>query len=150
MSLSFREITECNFLECIRLRVRDDQKYVASNVYSVAQSKIEPKYVPLAIYSDDTMVGFVMYELNYQKKELYLCRLMIDQQYQHMGYGKGALDILKEMALGDPGIEKIELSTKPDNTYGIKVYERFGFKDTGLLDEGEEVFVLELQTHEAE
>ena len=150
MFSTLREITESNFLECMRLRVRDDQRFVASNVYSVAQSKIEPKYVPMAIYHEDTMVGFVMYQLNYQKKELYECRLMIDQQYQHMGYGKGALDVLKEIAVGDPGIEKIELSTKPDNTYGIKVYERFGFKDTGLLDEGEEVFVLELQTHEAE
>ena len=144
MSSTLREITESNFLECMRLRVRDDQRFVASNVYSVAQSKIEPKYVPMAIYHEDTMVGFVMYELNYQKKELYVCRLMIDQQYQHMGYGKGALDVLKEIAVGDPGIEKIELSTKPDNTYGTKVYERLGFKDTGLLDEGEEVFVLEL------
>ena len=145
MSLSFREITEHNFHECIRLRVRDDQKYVASNVYSIAQSKIEPKFHPLAIYNDDTMVGFIMYELNYQKKELYLCRFMIDQQYQHMGHGKGSLDILKEMAMGNPGIEKIELSTKPDNVHGIKVYERFGFKDTGILDDGEEVFVLKLQ-----
>ena len=150
MSSTLREITESNSLECIRLRVRDDQRFVASNVYSVAQSKIEPKYVPMAIYHEDTMVGFVMYELNYQKKELYVCRLMIDQQYQHMGYGKGALDVLKEIAVGDPGIEKIELSTKPDNTYGITVYERFGFKDTGLLDEGEEVFVLNVRTPEGE
>jgi diamine N-acetyltransferase len=144
MSLTFREITESNFVECVGLRVRDDQRFVASNVYSIAQSKVEPNYVPMAIYHDDTMVGFAMYELDYDKRQLYLCRFMVDQQYQHMGYGKGALDLLKEMAIADPGIDRIELSTKPDNTYGIKVYERFGFKDTGVMDEDEEVFVLEL------
>ena len=95
MSLSFRAITKDNFNACLRLKVRDDQKYVASNVYSIAQSKTEPKYIPMAIYNDETMVGFVMYELDYKEKELYLCRFMIDEQHQHMGYGKGALDILK-------------------------------------------------------
>lgn len=132
------------------MKVRDDQKYVASNVYSIAQSKTEPKYIPMAIYNDETMVGFVMYELDYKEKELYLCRFMIDEQHQHMGYGKGALDILKGMAMKDPGIEKIELSTKPDNEHGIKVYEEFGFIDTGVLDDGEEVFVLYLRKQEKE
>ena len=150
MSLSFRAITKDNFNECLRLKVRDDQKYVASNVYSIAQSKTEPKYIPMAIYNDETMVGFVMYELDYKEKELYLCRFMIDEQHQHMGYGKGALDILKGMAMKDPGIEKIELSTKPDNEHGIKVYEEFGFIDTGVLDDGEEVFVLYLRKQEKE
>ncbi len=150
MAVSFREITKCNFLECIRLRVRDDQRFVASNVFSIAQSKIEPEYVPLAIYNDETMVGFVMYRFDYQKKQLYLCRLMIDQQYQHQGYGRGALDVLKAMAMGDPRIEEIELSTKPDNAYGIKVYERFGFEDTGGMDGDEEVFVLKLEKWKAQ
>ena len=150
MSLSFRAITKDNFNKCLRLKVRDDQKYVASNVYSIAQSKTEPKYIPMAIYNDETMVGFVMYELDYKEKELYLCRFMIDEQHQHMGYGKGALDILKGMAMKDPGIEKIELSTKPDNEHGIKVYEEFGFIDTGVLDDGEEVFVLYLRKQEKE
>lgn len=150
MSLLFRAITKNNFNECIRLKVRDDQKYVAANVYSIAQSKTEPKYIPMALYDDETMVGFVMYELDYKEKELYLCRFMIDEQHQHMGYGKGALDILKGMAMKDPGIEKIELSTKPDNEHGIKVYEEFGFIDTGVLDDGEEVFVLYLRKQEKE
>ncbi len=60
------------------------------------------------------------------------------------------MDILKGMAMKDPGIEKIELSTKPDNEHGIKVYEEFGFIDTGVLDDGEEVFVLYLRKQEKE
>ena len=145
MCISFREITKANFRECVTLTVREDQKYVASNVYSIAESKVQPEYIPLAIYDDETMVGFIMYALEYPKKQLYLCRFMIDRRYQHKGYGKGALDALKAMAMEDSRIERIELSTKPDNTYGIRVYEKFGFKDTGILDGDEEVFVLDLQ-----
>jgi diamine N-acetyltransferase len=144
MMLEFREITEGNFQDCVKLRVRDDQRFVAPNVYSIAQAKVGPRWVIKGIYADETMVGFAMYKFSYPQRELYLCRFMIDARYQHMGYGRGALQLLKEIASNDPGIDKIVLSTNPKNEYGIKVYEKFGFKDTGVLDEDEEVFELVL------
>jgi len=147
MTLSFKEITVDNFIQCVRMKVNDDQNFVAPNVFSIAQSKVEPQFIPMAIYNNDTMVGFLMYELDYKNKKLYLCRFMIDPKYQHMGYGKGALEILKEIAMKDPDIERMELSTSPENAHGIKVYEKFGFKDTGVLDGDEEVFVLDLQKY---
>ena len=145
MTVTLREITSDNFRECVHLKVRDDQPFVASNVYSIAQSKVEPEFIPMAIYADDRMVGFMMYACFYEQKKLYLCRFMIDQQYQHRGYGKAALDLLKQVAMDDPGIDFMELSTAPDNAYGIRVYEKFGFKDTGVLDDEEEVFIMDLE-----
>jgi diamine N-acetyltransferase len=144
MALSFRDITRDNFLECIRLAVRDDQRFVASNVFSLAESRVDPACVPKAIYRDETMVGFIMYEIGRERGELHLSRLMIDQRYQHHGHGKGALDLLVEIAEGEPGIDTIALSTRPDNSYGIRFYERFGFRDTGELEDGEKAFVLHL------
>jgi diamine N-acetyltransferase len=144
VALTFRDITKSSFDECVELKVRDDQKFVASNLYSIAQSKIWPGLIPLAVYYDETMVGFVMYRLDHEKKELDLCRLMVDQRYQHRGYGRGALELLRDIACREPGIERIVLSTRPANAYGIKVYEKFGFRDTGVLEDGEEVFVLDL------
>jgi len=145
MSITFRQITTETFRECIGLKVREDQRFVASNVYSIAQSRIEPEYVPLAIYHDETMVGFIMYSIDPVKGELYLCRFMIDEKYQGKGYGKESLALLRKIAEDTPGIGRIELSTKPDNRHGIKVYEKAGFEDTGVLDDGEEVFVLKLR-----
>jgi diamine N-acetyltransferase len=144
MSITLKEVTKENFVECIRLKVRDDQPYVASNVYSIAQSRVEPENIPMAVYAGETMVGFVMYELDYAGRELYIGRLMIDHRYQHQGYGRATLAQIKQIGLQDAGIDKIALSTNPKNTYGIRVYEKFGFKDTGVLDDGEEVFVLDL------
>jgi diamine N-acetyltransferase len=144
MSITLKEITRENFNECVRLKIRDDQRFVASNVYSIAESKVAPENIPMAVYAGDAMVGFVMYEFDYANRELYIGRLMIDQHYQHMGYGRETLEAVRQIGLQDAGIVKLALSTNPENTYGIKVYERFGFKDTGILDDGEEVFEYDL------
>ena len=144
MEVSFREITTANFRECVQLKVRDDQPFVAANVYSIAQAKVEPKWITRAIYADDQMVGFLMYELNHKEGELYLCRFMVDHRFQHMGFGRAALEMLKRTAMADPSIYKVVLSTSPKNEYGIRVYTRFGFQDTGILHGDEEVFELDL------
>jgi diamine N-acetyltransferase len=144
MSITLKEITRENFNECVKLKIRDDQRFVASNVYSIAESKVAPENIPMAVYAGDIMVGFVMYEFDYANRELYIGRLMIDQHYQHMGYGRETLEAVRQIGLQDAGIVKLALSTNPENTYGIKVYERFGFKDTGILDDGEEIFEYDL------
>jgi len=144
MSITLKEITRENFNECVKLKIRDDQRFVASNVYSIAESKVAPENIPMAVYAGDAMVGFVMYEFDYANRELYIGRLMIDQHYQHMGYGRETLEAVRQIGLQDAGIVKLALSTNPENTYGIRVYEKFGFKDTGILDDGEEVFEYDL------
>jgi len=145
MSVYLREITQDNFYACMRLSVRKDQPYVASNAFSVAESKLFPYWITNAIYNDDELVGFLMYLKNYERNELYLCRLMIDQKYQGRGYGKGALDRLKEIAMSDEKIKTIKLSTNPENKNGIRIYEKFGFVDMHCMDDDEEEFVLDLK-----
>lgn len=145
MSISLREITQDNFYACLRLSVRQDQPFVASNAFSIAESKIFPGWITNAIYAGEELVGFMMYTKNYAEHELYLCRFMIDQKHQGQGYGKGALDQLKEIAMSDENIKKITLSTNPTNANGIRIYEKFGFIDMKYLDHDEEVFVLDLK-----
>jgi diamine N-acetyltransferase len=70
---------------------------------------------------------------------------MIDQKHQGKGYGKGALDKLKEIAMSDENIKTIKLSTNPTNENGIRIYEKFGFIDMKYMDHDEEVFVLDLK-----
>ena len=101
------------FFACMRLSVRKDQPFVASNSFSVAESKIFPNWITNAIYYDEEIVGFMMYTKNYEENELYLCRFMIDQNHQGKGDGKAALDKLKDIAMGDENINKMKLSTNP-------------------------------------
>lgn len=63
MNVTLRPLTEENWIECIRLNVTDEQKgYVADNLFSIAETRFEPDWVPLAIYADEVMVGFTMYD----------------------------------------------------------------------------------------
>ena len=63
-TVTLQPITENNMLECIGLRPSAEQQergYVAENVLSLAQAYVQPWWTPLAVYADETMVGFVMY-----------------------------------------------------------------------------------------
>jgi len=145
MNIDFRKVDEDNFDECVGLAVREDQRFVASNLKSLAQASFSPEAVPRAIYAENAMVGFAMYIIDRGSGELYLWRLMIDQRFQGKGYGSAALALLERIARAEPGIVRMKLSTSPKNSNGIKVYTKFGFVDTGILDDGEEVFVKELR-----
>ena len=145
MNVSLREITPQNFKECINLKVADDQKkFVASNVVSIAQSKIYPTHMPFAIYADDEMVGFAMYGLDTDDDKYYLGRLMIDENHQGKGFGKAAtLKIIEQMKEIN-GCEEIYLSFVPENIGAEKLYSSVGFERTGALNEGEVVMRLDL------
>ena len=59
--ISLRSITRDNYLECMRLKVAPEQEgFVASNAFSLANAAYVPGCTPLAIYADETMVGFIM------------------------------------------------------------------------------------------
>lgn len=139
MMVELREVNRDNFRECIGLEVRPDQPFVASNLYSLAEAKADPAWTVRAVYADGAMVGFVMYAV--EGDELYLCRFMIDRRHQGRGFGRETLGLLESIARASPGVRRFRLSTAPDNQRGIRIYERFGFVDTGELEDGEEVFV---------
>ena len=77
MNVSLQEIDAENFRRCINMTVADGQeKFVASNVMSIAQSKIYPYLIPLAVYFGDEIVGFLMYERDPETGQFWLARLM--------------------------------------------------------------------------
>lgn len=149
MNVTLREITKDNFETIIGLEVRKDQDHVAPNVTSIAESKIYPEDVPMAIYNNETAVGFVLYTLDYDDKCLWISRFMIDKDYQGKGFGTAALRLIKEIALKDQQIIKLGLSTHLSNIEGIKFYTNFGFVDMNRTNNNphnlEEIFELQLR-----
>jgi len=132
MNVSLREVDSENFRQCINLKVADGQeKFVASNVMSIAQSKIYPYLVPLAVYSKNEIVGFLMYERDPETGKFWLARLMIDAQQQGKGYGKSATRALIEKLTLLPDCEEIFLSFVSENIGAEKLYLNLGFKKTG-------------------
>jgi diamine N-acetyltransferase len=147
MSVTLREITPENFKECINLKVSAAQTdFVASNLMSIAQSKIYPTANPFAVYADEKLVGFVMYGFDTDDEHFYLGRLMIDEQHQGKGFGRAAtlevIERLKEIA----DCREIYLSFVPENTGAEKLYSSVGFERTGKISESGEIvmrFIIE-------
>lgn len=142
--VEFREVTENNFKECVELSPGSGRKFVESNLFSLAEARIRSAWQPRAIYAGDQMVGFLMYSWDLSQQELYLARLMIDVRFQSKGYGSASLKRLMEVALREYQCLRIRLTALLDNARAIRLYEKFGFCDAGVQEDGEEVFVLEL------
>jgi diamine N-acetyltransferase len=140
MNITLKEITPDNFEDIISLKA---QKYCASNLYSLAQAKVDSSLMPLAIYNEDTPVGFIMYGKDPDdNNEYWIVRLMIDFQYQKNGFGKKAMEMIIDEIKQDKSHDKIKLSTDPENTIGIKLYNQLGFTEIGEIIHGETVMVL--------
>ena len=138
MNVTLREITSENFKECIDLKVADAQKtFVASNVASIAQSKVYPAMNPMAVYAETEMVGFVMSGFDADENRFYLVRLMIDERFQGRGCGKAATLAFIEKMRENPDCREIYLSFVPENTGAEALYKSLGFERTGEIDDGE-------------
>jgi diamine N-acetyltransferase len=143
MSVELRPVTKNNFENVINLEVSEvQQRYVASNLYSIAESKIFPECIPLGIYDGDTAVGFLMYAFDYKKDSYWVCRLMIDRYFQGKGYGKKAMQLVINEIRKRPDCTQIKLSIEPGNKAGELLYKSLGFVKTGEIIEGEEVMCL--------
>ena len=144
MSIQLREITMDNFHDCIRLNVREDQKYfVAPNVYSLAEAKADGISNPLAIYNGDTMVGFIMYCFDPDEEMGYIDRLMVDQRYQGQGYGRAAMVEVIQRLKSLPACKRIRTSFAHTNEAADALYASLGFCRTGeVTEDGKETVVV--------
>jgi diamine N-acetyltransferase len=141
--ISLQEINRNNLHPVLELSVFEEQNnFVASNCYSLAQAKAQPECVPLAIYSDDELVGFAMYCLDHEDNEYWIYRIMIDKKHQRKGYGKLAMLQVLERLQQDDKHSKVYLSFEPENVGAKKLYESLGFTPTGDIFDGEIVYCL--------
>ncbi|MGH4140589.1 GNAT family N-acetyltransferase [Clostridium sp.] len=146
MNVFLVDVNSDNWMECVSLKVAKTQKnFVATNSFSLAQSKYEPKCIPLCIYNDKTMVGFVMLNEEVDDKEIWICRFMIDEKFQGKGYGKGALVKIIEYIVNNYDYQEVYLSEVPENSRAKNLYNSFGFEFTGKIEEEEEVMVFKIK-----
>ncbi|MDQ9948953.1 MULTISPECIES: GNAT family N-acetyltransferase [Acinetobacter] len=147
--ISLKDLDRENWLLCAKLSLDDSQKdYVASNVYSIAESKVEEHYCPRVICFNDEVVGFLMYcvEIDPPDETLFwLFRFMIGKDHQAKGYGTLALQMaIDEMAA--KGAKRIRTMYKSSNYVAGKLYKRKGFQETGEYDECGDI-ILELNIY---
>ena len=138
--IEFKEITRENFDDCLFLEVTEEQEdFVASTMFSLAESKVFTENIPLVIYDGDLMVGFVMYALDPEDNHYWIHRLLIDKKYQKKGYGTQAMTKIVNLIQGLHQPSKVLTSFEPGNTVAEKLYLSLGFKHTGKLVDDEAV-----------
>lgn len=149
MTSTLRDVTKANWQACVGLRLAPEQEhFVASNAYSLAESKFMPTFVPQAIYApagpDDAeiVVGFAMYGyypdgapplgLRY-----WIFRLMIASEYQGHGYGTAAMREILARLEADRACNDVLIGYEPDNVVARALYARLGFEEQGMTPWGE-------------
>ena len=158
--IRFKEITNANIWKVCALEPFEAQKdFVAENIQSLAEAYATRNKgnnaLPLAVYDDDDLVGFVMIgkgtvgeenESDLIRENYSLWRLMIDKSYQGRGLGRQTLDaviaFIRTFPFGEA--KKVWLSYEPENARARDIYRKYGFVENGDMCGNEIVAVYEL------
>lgn len=144
-TVTFRPISRDNFMDVVRLSVHKSQRgFVASNVYSIAESTVEPTCVPQAVYAGEELVGFTMHGYEESADRWWILRMMIGAEHQGKGYGKAAMRKLIREMMNEHRMETILISYDLGNVAAAGLYRSLGFRETGEIDHGEIVAELRL------
>ena len=137
----------------------NQKEFVAENIQSLAEAYATRNEgnnaLPLAVYNDDDLIGFVMIgkgtvgneeERDLIKENYSLWRLMIDWKYQGQGLGKQTMDaamsLIRTFPFGEA--KKVWLSYEPENIRAREIYQKYGFVENGEMCGNEIVAVYEL------
>ncbi len=156
----FKEITNANIWKVCLLEPFENQKdFVAENMQSLAEAYATRNEgnnaLPLAVYNDSDLIGFIMIgkgtvgnenESNLIKENYSLWRLMIDKKYQRKGLGKqtidAAINLIRTFPFGEA--KKVWLSYEKENTRARDIYRKYGFVENGEMCGNEIIAVYEL------
>lgn len=134
-------IDESNFIQAFHLKLKDGQeKYVSHPIRSLAQAYVYyNQCCPFGIYLDEKMIGYVMVIYDYDLEEYNIWHMMIDREYQDKGYGQMAMEkclsYIKTKPFGSSC--KVVLTCNKENFGAMHLYSKFGFSETGQMDDDE-------------
>ncbi|MDH5450047.1 MAG: GNAT family N-acetyltransferase [Candidatus Bathyarchaeota archaeon] len=146
--ITIREITEENWIQAVKLRVKKEQEnFEAANAGYLAQSKFQPYIECYGIYSEGEMIGFSAVGQSPHNKSVWIVRHMVDAKHQGQGYGKAGLKKVIEHLRDKFSCAEIYLDVEPENEVAINLYKTAGFKMTDRKIEGNPVYKLDLSEY---
>lgn len=129
MQIDLRVIDRTNYMECIQLEVLKEQEtFVATNMFSLIQAAYEPELYPLGVYNGNKMVGFILYDFDYEINGWSMSRFMIDKNHQNQGIGACALQKFIKLFSNKHGAKLLYTSVSLENHNVISLYEKHGFE----------------------
>lgn len=132
------DITEDNWFEAASLSVKDSQKgYVAPAIGILARGYVYRGCNAriFAIENGGVIVGLALVrEFTDEPLGYDLQQFMIDQRYQGRGYGSVALSLILDELRKEGRYDHVEVCVKKEDTEAIRLYEKYGFQDSGYID----------------
>jgi diamine N-acetyltransferase len=124
-------VTSDNWLQCIELSLSPDQQdFVASNLYSIAEAQFYPSITLRAVATrEEHIVGFVVYGLSPTSQQYKIVRLMVDHRHQGQGYGRAAMEAVIADILATTDANEVWLSYRSWNTAARRLYLSLGFRE---------------------
>ncbi|MCG7280078.1 GNAT family N-acetyltransferase [Chryseobacterium taklimakanense] len=113
--------------------------YMLAEMYSTAEISSHlttPNYHYFLIENNEKPVGFIGFQHHYEPGTTKLHRVYLIPEAKGLGFGKAAINFLKEKT-GETGNKRIILNVNKNNN-ARKIYESQGFKayDEGVFDIG--------------
>ena len=140
--IHLQPLSATNFDHVIALAVGPDQTdFVATNLLSIAQSKVYTYLVPNVIYLDEIAIGFSLHGKDPDTGRVFIVRLMIDHRFQRRGHGKAATLLLIGKLRASYQVRSLFVSIVPANHPADHLYRSLGFLPTGERDEDGEIIM---------
>lgn len=142
MDVTLQDITEENFEDFMDMELPEHQReLLASNAYSIAQSRFYPDYIPRGVYCDGVPAGFLLYDRRAGDVEgdYAIYRFMVDHARQGRGIGRRAMELLLAELRARPDMRRITICYHERNARAKAFYASFGFVETGVDERGEMV-----------
>ena len=142
--IQFKAITEDNFQAIVQMKRPEEEHFVSSNLYSLAQAWLyrdAGDVHPFAIYNGDEPVGFMMLDED-DDGSLVIWRIMFPEEHTNKGYGSEAIRKIISLARESGKYPRIVIDYVEGNDRARHVYEKLGFRDTGEVENNEHVLEL--------
>ncbi len=141
------DIDETNECMVRNIKVKPGQaKYIESVDECLAEAKEIQQWHPVAIYSEEEIIGFAMYGSFGPNKDTWIDRIIIDEKFQGKGLGKKAMLKLIDIVAHEYEIKVIYLSIVEENKVAYQLYKDIGFVFMNEKDpNGELIFKYTIQ-----
>lgn len=126
--IHFKTITNENYSDVINLHIADSQiGFVCDNATSLVEATYEEGLYTRAIYDDNNLIGFLLFDYDLEIPGWSLSRFMIDAKYQNKGLGKSAIKLFIQYFKTTFSVSELFVSVELNNTKTLKICHDLGF-----------------------
>ena len=142
MEVSLRQVTKENYEEVCELDVTKEQEdYVACNMWSIVESKYNEGYETRVIYMKEEPVGFFMW-VKESGIKVSIWRFMVDKKHQQKSIGRVSLNLALAEIKKVSDLQEIEICYNPKNPVAKEFYSSFGFSEIGMDEDDEDMLAV--------